>query len=212
MKFHIRDFYKSLSKNSTFGQNFTKRSGTLHKDLSVFHTNGATTQSAHSCASLATLSTFITLFTTYYAKIQMEHTVSLPWQKKLLRKCTRKLRYTYNSYLVHLGIRWSRDFVIRIKSCPCTIPCICTWCQSTRWKWMTSYSSHCPYRKKELVGPDGPAWMSQNRGPCPCHESNPSYSAHSKRLKTITFYIKLTTDTQETKYSVINVTMIQFHT
>jgi hypothetical protein len=82
MKFHIRDFYKSLSKNSTFGQNFTKRSGTLHKDLSVFHTTDATIQSAHSCASLATLSTFITLFTTYYAKIQMEHTVSLPWQKK----------------------------------------------------------------------------------------------------------------------------------
>ena len=132
-KFHIRDFYKSLSKNSTFGQNFTKRSGTLHKDLSVFHTTGATIQSTHRCASMATLSTFITPFTaTYYVKIQMEHTVSLPWQNRL-HKCTRKLRYTYNSYHVHLGIRWSRDFVICIKSCPCTIPCICTWRHNTRW-------------------------------------------------------------------------------
>lgn len=134
IKFHTRDLYKSLSKNSTFGQNFTKRSGTLHKDLSVFHTICATIQSTHNCASLATLSTFIILFTaTYHTKIQMEHTVSLPWQKRL-RKCTRKLRYTYDAYLVHLGIRWSRNFVICTKSCPCTIPCIRTWHHSTRWK------------------------------------------------------------------------------
>jgi hypothetical protein len=43
--------------------------------------------------------------------------------------------------------------------------------------------------------------MSKKRDPCPCHELNPSYPAHSKRVKMITFSIKLTADIQETKYS-----------
>ena len=71
VKFHITDFHKSPSKNSTFGLNCTIRSDTLYKNLSMFHTFGATIQRTHSCASMATLSTFITLFTaTYYAKTE----------------------------------------------------------------------------------------------------------------------------------------------
>jgi hypothetical protein len=130
VKFHIRYFHKSLSKNSTFGQNFTKILGTLRKDLSIFHTVGAVIPRTHSCAFLATLPIFIILFTATYAKIQREHSVALPWQERLC-KCTRKLHYTYNSYLVNLGTRCSRDLVTcKKRSCPC----ICTWHLSTRWK------------------------------------------------------------------------------
>jgi uncharacterized membrane protein len=62
------DLYENLSRNSKFGQNGTKMSGTLQDFLSVFHsaridTSNAKTQSSHGCPSMASLSVFVTLLT-----------------------------------------------------------------------------------------------------------------------------------------------------
>ena len=130
-------FTKVCQKNSTFRQNFTQRSGTLHKDLCVF----------------------LLLVQQYRVHIAL-----LPWQHfQHSSHCLQRHimpKYKWNtlchfhgkkgyanaqeSYVTHtipilFTLALEGDFVICIKSCPCTTSCTCTWHHGTRWKWMTDF-------------------------------------------------------------------------